>query len=148
MKAIGLTLNDSEVKFEPTSEVLPIAFYLLHALWDFVNGEVSSGKLKPTFVTSRIFLMQSDTTFIGFRISDASAMMLVKSSAKMAVSRARWSLEGDPLGRSCSCVPPSEGVPAEGSSAGLEGASTGGSSTGSEKQEKQPSTGLEQQQLI
>jgi len=64
-KAVGLTLESGEVRFEPTNEVLPIIFYLLHALWDFVNKEVSSGKLKPTFATSRIFLMNSDKAFIG-----------------------------------------------------------------------------------
>ena len=106
LKAIGLALNNGEMKFEPTSEVLPIVFYLLHALWDFVNEDVSSGELKPTFVTSRITLMQSDMAFIGFSTSVASAIMLAKLSTKIAASRARWSLEGDgmfPLGCPCSC---------------------------------------------
>jgi len=40
-KAIGLALDSGEVRFEPTNEVLPIVFYLLHALCDFVNKEVS-----------------------------------------------------------------------------------------------------------
>ena len=44
-KADGLTLNSGEVKFESVNETLPIVFYLLHTLWDFVNKEVSSGKL-------------------------------------------------------------------------------------------------------
>ena len=92
-KAVGLTLNSGEVRFEPTNEVLPIVFYLLHVLWDFVNKEVLSGKMKLTFATSRI---SSDTAFIGFSRSEASEAMLANVSSKMAVSRARCPLEGVP----------------------------------------------------
>jgi len=105
------------VRFEPTNEVLPIVFYLLHALWDFVNKEVSSGKLKLTFVTSRIFLMNSDTAFIGFSRSEASETMLANESSKMAVSWARFRFGGTPP-----CVS-SLGVSARGSSICLEGVS-------------------------
>jgi len=155
-----LTLDSGEVRFEPTKEVPPIVFYLLYALWDFVNKEVSSGKLKPTFATSRIFWINSDTAFIGPSKSEASKMMLVNVGSKMAVSRACCPLEGvppciSPLG----CVSP---LAASGSSTGLEapcispgcvsccvsplgcvsccifpleGVPTGGSSTGVEQQQ-------------
>ena len=53
-----------------------------------MNKEVLSGKMKPTFVTSRVFLMQSDTNFIGCSTPDAPAMVLIKSSTKMALSGA------------------------------------------------------------
>ena len=87
-KADGLTLNSGEVKFEPINEVLPIVFYLLHALWDFVNrGLDLIRQVELTFATWRIFLMPSDTTFRGFSTSDPSAIMLAKSRSRMDASR-------------------------------------------------------------
>jgi len=59
--------------------------------------------------------MNSDTAFIGFSRSEASEMMLVNVSSKMAVSRARCPLEGVPPR-----IPPLGGALARDSSTGLE----------------------------